>query len=598
VTFAFPAGPAMCSGRALGVLAVVCAALACGEDAVEPPRAAAVTVVAGHDVTTTVGTLVTAAVRVEDAGGQGVGNVSVGWAVTSGNGSVNSATTTTNSAGEAVTGWTLGTTPGPNTLIATVAGLAPVTLAAAATVGAPASLMVVSGDQQSADPGEELPLPVVVRVGDAYDNGVPGVPVHLSSLSGSFVPPIAMTNESGEVSARWVLGLSEGPHSAVASLQGPAQGIWVGVTATAVLSPITPLSGQLAVGTHHVCLIQADGTTACWGDDGVAGGGALGRGVRLPPVSARVQVAVDPGFASIHSRGQYTCARSTAGEAYCWGINTNGQALGDGTRYPFSPNPLVPTPLSHGPYARVSPARLTTCALGAGGAAVCWGLNQRGEVGDGTTTLRLTPVPVSTSLRFASIEASWIHTCALTAEGAAHCWGNWRGQVDGTFDLTPVELPGGHTFVSLHSGSTHTCGIDLTAATWCWGDNASGQLGDGTISGGGIPVRVATQQRFVAVATGTAANFGGRNHTCAVANTGVVSCWGLNDRGQLGDGTTVGRLVPTPVLSDERFVAVGAGDFFSCAMTSDRRVFCWGDNTLSQLGSGVGGISPIPVLVP
>jgi alpha-tubulin suppressor-like RCC1 family protein len=361
--------------------------------------------------------------------------------------------------------------------------------------------------------------------------------------------------------------------------------------------PITPLSGQLAVGTHHGCVIQADGTTACWGSDGVTGG-ALGRGVRLPPVSARVQVAVDPGFASIHSRGQFTCARSTAGEAYCWGINTNGQALGDGTRYPFSPNPLVPTRWSHGPYARVSPARLTTCALTAGGAAVCWGLNQLGEVGDGTTTLRLTPVPVSTSLLFASIEASWIHTCALTAEGAAHCWGNWRGQVDGTFDLTPVELPGGHTFASLHSGSTHTCGITMTSGTWCWGDNVSGQLGDGTTSSGGIPVRVATQH-FVAVATGTAANFGKRNHTCAVTNTGVVYCWGLNHLGQLGDGTTVDRLVPTRVLSKERFVAVGAGDFFSCAMTFEGRVFCWGDNSAGQLGSGVaGGMSTIPVLVP
>jgi alpha-tubulin suppressor-like RCC1 family protein len=206
---------------------------------------------------------------------------------------------------------------------------------------------------------------------------------------------------------------------------------------------------------------------------------------------------------------------------------------------------------------------------------------------------------VATSLLFASIEASWIHTCALTAAGGAHCWGNWRGQVDGTFDLTPVALPGGHTFASLHSGSTHTCGITTTSETWCWGDNVSGQLGDGTTSSGGTPVRVATQQKFVAVATGTAANFGGRNHTCALADTGSVYCWGLNDRGQLGDGTTVDRLVPTRVLSNERFVAVGAGSFFSCAITSERRVFCWGDNSAAQLGSGVaGGTSPIPVLLP
>jgi hypothetical protein len=236
------------------MLAVVCATLSCGKDAVAPPRAAAVRVLSGHEVTTTVGTLVTAAIRVEDAGGQAVGNVSVAWAVTSGNGSVNSATTTTNSSGEAVTGWTLGTTPGPNTLTATVAGLASVTFAATTTVGTPASLMIVSGDQQSAGPGDELLLPIVARVRDAYGNGVPGVAVHFSSLTGSFVPPISITDESGEVSARWLLGLSEGPHSAVASLQGPAQGISVGVTATAAVIPLqnkVRVSASGAVGTKR-----------------------------------------------------------------------------------------------------------------------------------------------------------------------------------------------------------------------------------------------------------------------------------------------------------------------------------------------------------
>jgi adhesin/invasin len=190
----------------VGVLAAVCTVLSCGEDAAAPPRAATVRVVAGHGVTRVVGALVPVAVRVEDAAGQGVGNVGVAWVVTGGNGSVNGTTATTNSAGEAFVGWTLGTMPGPNTLTATVAGIAPVTFAATATVGAPASVVVVSGNHQTAGPGDELPLPVVVRVRDAQGNGVPGVAVHLSSLSGSFVPPIVLSNESGEASATgcWV----------------------------------------------------------------------------------------------------------------------------------------------------------------------------------------------------------------------------------------------------------------------------------------------------------------------------------------------------------------------------------------------------------
>ena len=611
MTFGAPSDSFARSWRGLSALAAACAVLSCGAEPLAPPQAALVRIVAGHGVTAVVGTVINVAVRVEDATGHGMGNISVGWAVTSGDGSVGSATATTNAAGEALTTWVLGTTPGPNTLTATVSGLSPVMLTATATVGAPASVAVVSGDHQSAAPGAELPSPIVVRVRDLHGNGVPGVPVQFSSLGGTFEPPVTLTNPTGEASARWRLGLSPGPVAAVAGLQGPSQGIRVDLSATAVLPPDpppnTPLIGQLAVGSRYACVIQADGATACWGDDASAGGGggALGRGVRLPQFSGRVRVAVDPGFTSIHSRGGHTCARTAAGETYCWGRNNNGESRGDGTRYAFPPipeNPLAPAKWSHGPYVQVSPALLTTCVLAAGGVASCWGINQRGEVGDGTTSTRLTPVPVSTGLRFISIEASWVHTCGLITGGAAHCWGMWRGQLDGRSDLTPVALPGGLSFAALYSGAAYTCGITLISETWCWGDNAAGQLGDGTTTNRVVPVRVNTQRRFVMVAPSTAvtvALFNYRNHTCALDDSARVYCWGANDRGQLGDGTTVDRMVPTPVLSNETFVAVAAGDVFTCALTPDRRAFCWGDNTYAQLGSGAaGGMSPIPVLVP
>lgn len=104
---------------------------------------------------------------------------------------------------------------------------------------------------------------------------------------------------------------------------------------------------------------------------------------------------------------------------------------------------------------------------------------------------------------------------------------------------------------------------------------------------------------FSIVGTGTTPNSMGRSHTCAITLTGAAYCWGLNDVGQLGDGTMTDRLVPTPVLTNEVFVAIGAGDRFSCAMTPDQRVFCWGINDNGQFGTGaVGGFSSTPVLVP
>lgn len=344
--------------------------------------------------------------------------------------------------------------------------------------------------------------------------------------------------------------------------------------------------GILAVGNSHVCLIETDGTTVCWGSDNF---GQVGDGPPTSGTSARVTVAGSPSFASLVTNGSYTCGMTGAGAALCWGRNPAG----------FGISTTSPTELTHGPYLSISPARLTACALTLSGAAVCWGLNQAGELGDGTQTPRSTPVPVSTSLVFASIQASWIHSCALTFGGAAHCWGRWHGQLAPELDLTPVSVPGGHVFARLYSGGTHTCGRTPSDEAWCWGDNASGQLGDGTMVGGGTPVQVSGAGFFAMMATGTTANSGGKSHTCGLSTTGQVFCWGLNDQGQLGDGSTTDRVAPAPILSSELFVAVGSGDRFTCAMTPDRRVFCWGTNASGELGTGAaGGFSATPVLVP
>jgi len=350
---------------------------------------------------------------------------------------------------------------------------------------------------------------------------------------------------------------------------------------------ITPEPGILAVGNFHSCLIENSGSTVCWGSDffGMLGDGPPGSSVPL----ARVPVAGSPSFVSIVTNGQYTCGTLAGGANLCWGRNPS-----------LTAPQLSPTLLPFGPFISISPARLTACALTPANAAVCWGLNQLGELGDGTQLLRTTPVPVSTGLAFASIEASWIHTCALTFAGAAHCWGAWRGRGQTqTIDLTPVAVPGGHAFARLYTGGTHTCGLTLINEAWCWGDNASGQLGDGTTVGGGTPVLVSGGHSFAMMDTGTTPNSGGTSHTCGITTGGKAYCWGLNDQGQIGDGSTTTRLTPVPVLSSEIFVAIGAGDRSTCAMTTDRRVFCWGSNAAGELGSGTaGGFSSTPVLVP
>jgi alpha-tubulin suppressor-like RCC1 family protein len=368
------------------------------------------------------------------------------------------------------------------------------------------------------------------------------------------------------------------------------------VNAVATFGGVSPtVHGILAVGNFHACVIEANGQTACWGSRSFA---QLGDGT--PPsgtVSARVAVAGSPAFTQIISRGSHTCGTTVTGEILCWGRNDFGMVTANGTQTGGVP---TPTQVGGGPYRMVSPARLTSCGLTTANAAFCWGRNQAGELGDGTTIVRLVPVPVSTGLQFSSIEASWIHTCALTFVGAAHCWGDWQGQaVLLPIDLTPVSVPGGHVFARLYSGGTHTCGLTLNDEAWCWGDNTSGQLGDGTTVGGGTPVQVSGVGFFAMMAAGTTPNSGGRSHTCGLSTIGRILCWGLNDQGQLGDGTTIDRLAPAPILSNDVFVAVGAGDRFTCALTPDQRVFCWGTNGSGELGTGAaGGFSAVPVLVP
>ena len=356
-------------------------------------------------------------------------------------------------------------------------------------------------------------------------------------------------------------------------------------------------NAQLAVGNFHACVNQANGQTVCWGARNFAQPGDGLPSAGWPAVAARVAVSGNPAFSKIASHGSHTCGTTLTGAILCWGRNERSQATADGTVSTV----LVPTPLGGGPYKMVSPARLTSCGLTTSNAAVCWGWNQAGELGDGTKLWRSTPVPVATTLQFASIEASWIHTCALTAFGAAYCWGSYLGQLMGDLgQYTPVAIPGGHVFTRLHANATHTCGLTALGEAWCWGDNASGQLGDGTTTGGGPPVPVSGGLSFSIIATGgIAANYSGTSHTCGLTRTGVAYCWGLNNSGQLGDGTLTNHLVPTRVLTNEVFVAIGAGDRFTCAMTSDRRVFCWGANDNGQLGTGTaGGMSSTPVLVP
>jgi alpha-tubulin suppressor-like RCC1 family protein len=364
---------------------------------------------------------------------------------------------------------------------------------------------------------------------------------------------------------------------------------------------VTPLFGQLAVGNFHACGIVASGQTWCWGDRVF---GQLGNGFiapAQPSPSAPVSVSGSPPYTEISSHGSHTCGMLPGGIAQCWGRNTDGE-MGIGTSTVGRPTPVT---VNGGPYLQISGGRLTTCALDLSHAAWCWGINQDGEVGNPAFAQpngSRVPVLVSTDVTFRQIDASWVHTCALTTSihpvSDVYCWGSARDLGAPTNITTPQPVAGAPKFERIFGGGTAECGITATLTAYCWGYNAAGALGDGTTTDRGVPTPVAGHYSFIMIATGTRPN-SPLTHSCGITSDGTAYCWGSNDLGQLGDGTTTGKLVPTPVATSDKFVAIGAGDTFSCAMRADRKVLCWGDNALGQLGSGVaGGFSSTPVEVP
>jgi hypothetical protein len=185
------------------------------------------------------------------------------------------------------------------------------------------------------------------------------------------------------------------------------------------------------------------------------------------------------------------------------------------------------------------------------------------------------------------LSAGGRHSCAATNAGGVFCWGaNDRGQLgDGTSMLRdrPGAVAGELRFVEVAAGLTHSCAVTRLGDVYCWGADHRGQLGDATTIRRNAPVRVAGVGTYVRVSAGV-------SHTCGVTTSGVLRCWGANDRGQLGDGTRESRTIPTAVGGDlGAVVDVAAGGQHSCAVDGGGRVHCWGANREGQLGDGGRG---------
>lgn len=329
---------------------------------------------------------------------------------------------------------------------------------------------------------------------------------------------------------------------------------------------------------------------------------------QLPSIPPTVQlplvrvVSVDGGLA-------HTCATTSTGRAFCWGLNDRGQLgsveVGVGTVPSTRPVPVSRVDYFRGLTAGGTAALAApqtglfeshTCGLTRDFRVVCWGANRFGQLGVGDNDDRFVPEEeVLGGLRFRSVSAGGAHTCAVTLLGDMFCWGhNGFGQLgDGHAPIAsnaPVRVATNIRFHEVSAGEFHTCGRAGTRV-YCWGAGHLGQLGDARVLDSPVPAGpVVEEARDVSAAV---------DHSCAVRRDGGVDCWGRNDRAQLGVGSDTGPLDcggtacnPEPTLrveTDQSFHAVSGGWFHTCGLTRNGRVFCWGDNEWGQLGiEGVG----------
>ncbi len=352
---------------------------------------------------------------------------------------------------------------------------------------------------------------------------------------------------------------------------------------------------RLAVGGwEHACAGAANGTLMCWGLNGY---GEIGDGtttVRPSPV----YVPGLTGVTAIATGEYHTCAVINGG-VKCWGHNFRGQLGINSTTDSHMPVDVQtsssdPTPLSG--VTAIAAGYMHTCAIVSGG-VLCWGYNSQGQLGDGTTVDRSTPIAVSGLSGVTAITAGMSHTCALLSSGGVKCWGRGtQGQLGNNSNAdsyTPVDVQASSGVSTTLSGATvvdagdnHTCAV-VNGGAKCWGVGGNGRLGNNSTTDKNAPLDV------FGLTSGVSSIAAGAYHTCALTTTSRVKCWGYNLHGQLGDGTTTQRITPVDVsglASGVSAVDTGHGD--SCALMATGEIKCWGYNAHGELGIGTTDNEP------
>jgi len=327
----------------------------------------------------------------------------------------------------------------------------------------------------------------------------------------------------------------------------------------------------VTAGLSHTCALLSDATVACWGanEDGQLGDGTF------EPSLAPVLVEGLSDVSEIAAGERHTCAVKSNGSVWCWGDSTYRQV--DQTSDAGVPVQIGGLTNVGG----IGAGANHTCSHANGGAAKCWGADLSAQLGSGITTSSSSPLDVADLSVVSDLAGATDYSCAIADTATVFCWGLAPDVVD---SYTPTAIGW------IPSPGPPLTGTDLAVADgracvlradkpWCWGTN--GQTAATEVD---LP-------NVVELA-------GGGGHLCARIQNGDLMCWGANEAGQIGDGTTGGTEdTPTAVMGVDDASAIGLGTSHTCAVVGAGAVMCWGANDAGQLGDGTTDPSPTPVVV-
>ena len=286
----------------------------------------------------------------------------------------------------------------------------------------------------------------------------------------------------------------------------------------------------------------------------------------------------------------HSLALKLDGTVWAWGLNDQGQ-LGDGTilnrKTPIQVNGLSDI-------IAISAGVKHSLALKSGGTVWGWGYNVSGQLGDGTYEQRKTPVQVINLSDVVAISAGFYHSLALKSDGTVWAWGhNGYGQLgngNSTSMSTPTQVSTISGITAISCGGYYSLALKSDGTVWAWGWNNYGQLGDGTDEERRTPVQVSNIGDVIDIE-------GGGYHSLALKSDGTVWAWGNNSDGQLGNNTTSDSSTPIQVNNLSDISVISGGGYHSLALKLDGTVWAWGDNGNYQLGNGSTTVSYIPIQI-